>query len=120
MDRVVQANAEMSKDELKTIDNLKYQINDFYNHFQMNQNRSVVPLIRLCTKSIIQNDTYPTNLLRLTIKLISKIFEHSNVQTHFFDQKSGQAFSPDELLSSVMKLQFDDHANTIDVQEHLW
>ena len=86
----------------------------------MQQDLSIVPFINLCVKSIIQNDTVPTNLLRVTIKTLIMIFELLCEKKHLLNEKTNLMFDPKELLSSLMNCQFDDHSNKIDQQELIW
>ena len=78
---------EAQKEENKLIDQTKRELNAMYQRQVMQQDVSIVPFINLCIKSIIDNDTVPTNLLRVTIKTLIKIFELASETKHLKNEE---------------------------------
>lgn len=108
----------ISEHEIEMIDKTKAKLNDFHQGMLLNSQQSLVPFFKICLKSIIQNETYPTNLLRVTIKTLIKIFELADKEVHL--KESGKEYNPLELVDSLMVCRFDDHSNQIDKQELIW
>ena len=63
---------------------------------------------------VIQNDTAPTKLVLLSLRFLIKVFEYENIHEIVGD------YDPDNLLASVIDLQFDDVSVKIDQQELIW
>ena len=68
--------------ELAQIEVNKKQLNKIYNSLLLNPKQSIVPFLDIIVHEIIDNDTTPTNLLKIAIKTLLKVFEHVDPQIH--------------------------------------
>lgn len=65
----------ISKEELDQIDKTKDLFNRQYQSMLMDHKQSILPFLDLVLVEVIDNDTVPTNLLKVTIKILTRIFE---------------------------------------------
>lgn len=72
-----------------------------------------MPFVDLIQAEVIENDTCPTNLLRVAIKSLIKIFDQVDNDS-LNENDEYYKFDPSSLLQSLMVCQFDDHSNHID------
>lgn len=112
--------------ELAQIEVNKKQLNKAYTSLLLNPKQSIVPFLDIVVHEIIDNDTTPTNLLKIAIKTLLKVFEHVDPQVHllkhsdlrnpdsnFKSNDSSMYYNPQNLLVSLMGCQLDDHSNSI-------
>ena len=54
----------------------KKQLNKIYYSMLLNQRQSIAAFLDIIVHEIVDNDTVPTNLLRVAVKTLLKIFEY--------------------------------------------
>lgn len=91
--------------------------------------QSIVPFVDLVLVEVIDNDTVPTNLLMVAIKILTKVFALVDPQVNLVkrrlpgkanEQEVVEMYEPSYLLESLMNCSLDDHSNDIDQQELIW
>jgi len=65
----------ISKEELDQIDKTKDLFNRQYQSMLLDHRQSVLPFLDLVLVEVIDNDTVPTNLLKVTIKILTRVFK---------------------------------------------
>ena len=65
-------------------------------------------------KEIFENQTVPMNLLKITVKSLSKIIEISNPKVNLAYDNESKYFEPSILIKTLIGCQIDDHSNQID------
>jgi len=108
---------------MANIDATQSEFNDIYQSLVLNPNQSLTKLLDLILVEIIDNDTVPTNLLRVSIKSLIKLFELVDPEVHLVrltDDGLKVPFNPSSLIQSLINCQIDDHSNKIDQQELIW
>jgi hypothetical protein len=68
----------------------------------------------LIQKEIFENQTVPMNLLKITVKSLSKIIEISNPKVNLVYDNESKYFEPSILIKTLIGCQIDDHSNQID------
>lgn len=118
----------ISKEELDQIGKTKDLFNRFYQKMLVDHRRPIIPFLDLVLVEVIDNDTVPTNLLLVTIKILTKVFElvepTTNLAKSSLRTADGQVkvelYDASYLLQSLMNCSIDDHSNEIDQQELIW
>lgn len=112
----------MQPEEIRQIDTTKSYLNNVYSKLVLNPDQSITPFLDTLLVEVIDNDTVPTNLLRVAIKTLIKLFTQVDKATHLTKLGEGQQelWNPSSLLSSLINCQFDDHSTHIDQQEQIW
>lgn len=72
----------ITKDELDQIDKTKDLFNRQYQSMLLDHKQSILPFLDLVLVEVIDNDTVPTNLLKVTIKILTRVFELVDPQTN--------------------------------------
>ena len=65
----------ISKEELDQIDKTKDLFNRQYQSMLLDPRQSILPFLDLVLVEVIDNDTVPTNLLKVTIKILTRVFK---------------------------------------------
>jgi len=73
-----------------------------------------VPFVDLLQEQVIENETCPTNLLRVAIKTLTNVFDQVDPEMHLKETDEFYKFDPKSILGALMCCEFDDHSNQID------
>ena len=73
-----------------------------YQNYLKHHNQSILPFIELIQKEIFENQTVPMNLLKITVKSLSKIIEISNPQVNLVYDNENKYFDPSILIKTLI------------------
>mmetsp|Transcript_10037 Transcript_10037/g.15283 ORF Transcript_10037/g.15283 Transcript_10037/m.15283 type:complete len:138 (+) Transcript_10037:26-439(+) len=109
-----QLTEEEDASEVDQINSTLDSLQAFQQDLVVDPQMSLVPFLDILYHQVIDNQSAPSNLLRIAVKTLTKILTQCKLETHLVRPGDKLRYDPSKLLTSLMSCQIDDGLDFID------